>query len=83
VTGRKRKSAFKEVTGLWRAWASPLGGMLDHSRDNTTVNQRLSAEESRFAGTRIVRRPPYEIKSACDATRAACRPEIGNISTDI
>src|SRR5712692_8347646 len=57
--------------------------MLDHKCNNAAVNQRFSAEQSRFAGARIVRRPPYEIKSACDATRAACGSEISNISTDI
>jgi hypothetical protein len=83
VTGRKRESAFKEITGLLRAWPAPLSGMLDHKRNNAAINQCFSAKQSRFAGARIVRRSSYEIKSACDATRAACRPEIGNISTDI
>jgi hypothetical protein len=83
VTGRKRESAFKEITGLWRAWAAPLSGMLDRKCNNTPVNQRFSAEQSRFAGARVVRCSPYEIKSAGDAARAACRTEIGNISTDI
>jgi len=57
--------------------------MFDHCRNNPTINQRFSTEQPRFARTRVVRRPPYEIKACCDARRTTSGTEIANISTDI
>src|SRR5882724_2420302 len=57
MSRRKRKSVFEGIAPLSAGTrAAPLSGMLDHKCNHATINQRFSAEQSRFASTRVVRR---------------------------